>query len=165
MLVSKFTDSKHGEWYGYLNEKGELTHRFKGGPFKGCFHVPPAGPYSQAIVADRTIYVAGQIGLDPKDSKFVGEDIQSQTRQCLNNIKSILEAGESSLEKVVKVTVYLADINDYNEMNKVYSEFFHVAKPARVALEVANLPKSARVEIDAIGMVGDVIMDNAQANL
>ncbi|XP_028399514.1 2-iminobutanoate/2-iminopropanoate deaminase-like [Dendronephthya gigantea] len=123
------------------------------------------GPYSQAIVADRTIYVAGQLGLDPKDSKMVGTDVQSQTRQALSNIKNILEAGHSSLEKVVKVTVYLADIKDYDEMNKVYSEFFKEAKPARVALEVAQLPKSARVEIDAIGMVGDVEMDNAQANL
>ena len=124
-----------------------------------------AGPYSQAIVADRTIYVAGQLGLDPKDSKFVGEDIQSQTRQCLNNIKSILEAGDSSLEKVVKVTVYLADINDYQPMNAVYSEFFEGTKPARVALQVAHLPKSARVEIDAIGMVGDVVTESPPANL
>lgn len=124
-----------------------------------------AGPYSQAIVADRTIYVAGQVGVDPKDSQFVGEDIQSQTRQCLNNVKSILEAGNSSLEKVVKVTVYLADINDYAAMNVVYSEFFKGANPARVALQVAHLAENARVEIDAIGMVGDVVFENAQANL
>ena len=76
-----------------------------------------------------------------------------------------MEAGDSSLEKVVKVTVYLADINDYQPMNAVYSEFFEGNKPARVALQVAHLPKSARVEIDAIGMVGDVVTESPPANL
>ncbi|XP_046858485.1 2-iminobutanoate/2-iminopropanoate deaminase-like [Xenia sp. Carnegie-2017] len=124
-----------------------------------------AGPYSQAIVANGTVYVAGQLGLNPKDSNFVGEDIVSQTRQCLKNIKSILEAADSSLDNVVKVSVFLADINDYAKMNEVYCEYFTSAKPARVAFQVAHLPKSARVEIDAIGMVGDVVTENVPANL
>ena len=108
------------------------------------------GPYSQAIREGSTIYVSGQIPLDPSTGNLVDGDIQAQTRQCLENIAHILEAAHSSMDKVLKVSVLLADIEDFASVNDVYAEFFSEPYPARAAYAVAALPKGARIEIEAI---------------
>ncbi|AEC52488.1 hypothetical protein PNA2_1573 [Pyrococcus sp. NA2] len=109
----------------------------------------PIGPYSQAIKAGNFLFIAGQIPLD-KDGKVVEGNIKAQTRQVLENIKAILEAAGAGLENVVKVTVYLRDMNDFGAMNEVYSEYFNRSKPARVVVEVSRLPKDVKIEIEAI---------------
>lgn len=108
------------------------------------------GPYSQAIQAGNTIYVSGQLPIDPATGAFAGEDIASQTRQSLTNMKNILNAAGADLSDVVKTTVYLANIADFAAMNGVYGEFFTAPYPARAAFEVACLPKNALVEIECI---------------
>ena len=108
------------------------------------------GPYSQAIISGKTIYVSGQIPIDPNTGEFAGEDIASQTRQSLTNIKNILEAADSSMKDVVKTTVLLADIRDFTAMNEVYAEFFEEPYPARAAFQVAAIPKGALVEIEVV---------------
>lgn len=107
------------------------------------------GPYSQAVKAGDTIYVSGQLPIDPLTGNFPADNIKDQTRQSLTNIKKVLESEGYSLKDVVKVHCFLADINDFTAMNEVYAEFFTEDYPARVALEVARLPKDALVEIDA----------------
>ena len=111
------------------------------------------GPYSQAIKAGNTIYVSGQIPIDPKTGEFAGEDIQTQTRQSLTNIKNILQSAGADMKDVVKTTVLLADIGDFTAMNEVYAEFFEEPYPARAAFQAAALPKGAKVEIEAIAAV------------
>lgn len=112
------------------------------------------GPYSQAIVSSgtATVYVSGQIPIDPLTGTMP-EDISAQTKQSLLNLKAILEAAGSSLEDVLKTTVYLKDMNDFVKMNTVYSEFFTKDYPARAAIEIARLPKDALVEIEAIANI------------
>ena len=111
------------------------------------------GPYSQAIKAGNTIYVSGQIPIDPKTGEFAGTDIQTQTRQSLTNIKNILQSAGADMKDVVKTTVLLADIADFTAMNEVYAEFFEEPYPARAAFQAAALPKGAKVEIEAIAVV------------
>ena len=108
------------------------------------------GPYSQAIQAGNTIYVSGQLPIDPATGAFAGNDIAAQTRQSLTNIKSILEANGMTMANVVKTTVLLEDINEFAAMNAVYAEFFTEPYPARAAYQVAALPKAAKIEIEAI---------------
>ena len=108
------------------------------------------GPYSQAIQAGNTIYVSGQLPIDPATGEFAGADIAAQTRQSLNNIKSILEANGMTMANVVKTTVLLEDISEFAAMNAVYAEFFTEPYPARAAYQVAALPKAAKIEIEAI---------------
>lgn len=108
----------------------------------------PVGPYSQGMKIDNRIYTAGQVGLVPATKKFAGDDIKSQTRQTLENLKAILEAGGSSLSNVFKVTVFLKDMNEFAAMNEIYSEYFSGTKPARSTVEVVRLPLDARVEIE-----------------
>jgi 2-iminobutanoate/2-iminopropanoate deaminase len=110
------------------------------------------GPYSQGIVAGDFVYTAGMLGLDPQTGELVGEDIGTQTRQALKNIQSILEAGGSSMDRAVKLTVFLTDIGDFAEMNAVYAEFFPSDAPARATVQIGPLPKGALVEIDAVGV-------------
>lgn len=110
------------------------------------------GPYSQAIQAGSTIYVSGQLPIDPATSCFAGEDIAAQTRQSLTNMKNILNAAGADMCDVVKTTVLLADIGEFAAMNAVYAEFFSEPFPARAAYQVAALPKAARVEIEAIAV-------------
>ena len=110
------------------------------------------GPYSQAIQAGNTIYVSGQLPIDPATGAFAGEDIAAQTRQSLLNIKSILAAAGADMRNVVKTTVLLADIADFAAMNAVYAEFFTAPYPARAAFEVACLPKNALVEIECVAV-------------
>ena len=111
------------------------------------------GPYSQAIKAGNTIYVSGQLPIDPKTGEFAGEDIESQTRQSLTNVQNILREAGADMENVVKTTVLLADIADFAAMNGVYAEFFSAPFPARAAFQVAALPKAAKVEIEVVAVV------------
>lgn len=112
------------------------------------------GPYSQGVRGGDYVFVSGQLPIDPAAGAFAGEDIASQTKQSLTNIKSILESGGLSMANVVKTTVLLKNISDFGAMNEVYATFFEGACPARAAFEVAALPKDALVEIEAIAYCG-----------
>ncbi|BAK46358.1 MAG: RidA family protein [Lachnospiraceae bacterium] len=111
------------------------------------------GPYSQAIQAGNTIYVSGQLPVDPSTGEFAGTDIQAQTRQSLTNIKNILASAGTDMSKAVKTTVLLSDIADFTAMNEVYAEFFTEPYPARAAFQVAALPKGAKVEIECVAVI------------
>lgn len=111
-----------------------------------------AGPYSQAIIANGFIFTAGQLGTNPETQTFAEGGIQAQTEQALKNIKTVLEAAGSSLDKVVKVTVFLDNIEDFAAMNEVYVTFFPNDPPARSAFEVARLPLGGMVEIETIAL-------------
>jgi endoribonuclease L-PSP, putative len=111
------------------------------------------GPYSQAVRAGDTVYVSGQLPIDPATGAFAGDDIASQTRQSLENIRSILAAAGLTMNGVVKTTVFLKDMADFAAMNKVYAEYFTDECPARSAVQVVCLPKDARVEIEAVAVV------------
>jgi 2-iminobutanoate/2-iminopropanoate deaminase len=110
------------------------------------------GPYSQAIKAGNMIFCSGQIPIDPKTGDFVSDDIAEQTKQVLINLSAVLEAAGTSLNNVVKTTVFLADMNDFAAMNEIYSEYFSENKPARATVQAARLPRDARVEIDCIAI-------------
>lgn len=110
------------------------------------------GPYSQAIRAGQTVYVSGQLPIDPDTGEFAGPDIVSQTRQSLTNLKNILAEAGYSMMDVTKTTVLLADIAEFAAMNEVYAEFFTAPYPARAAFQVAALPKAARVEIECVAV-------------
>ena len=110
------------------------------------------GPYSQAVRAGNTIYVSGQIPIDPATGEFAGSDIASQARQSLTNIRNILAVAGTDMGHVVKTTVLLADIKDFAAMNEVYAGFFTEPFPARAAFQVAALPKGALVEIEAVAV-------------
>jgi 2-iminobutanoate/2-iminopropanoate deaminase len=112
------------------------------------------GPYSQAVEAGNMIFVSGQLPLDPETMVFVSEDIQEQTKQCLKNLTAILQSAGYEAKDIVKVTVFLKDMNDFARMNEVYATFFTDHKPARAAVEVARLPKDAQVEIEAVAIKG-----------
>ncbi|XP_031551665.1 2-iminobutanoate/2-iminopropanoate deaminase-like isoform X2 [Actinia tenebrosa] len=114
------------------------------------------GAYSQAVIADKTMYISGQLGMDPKTMELVSDDAASQAKQALTNMGHILEAGGSAFNKVVKTTVLLGNINDFQAVNEVYKTFFTEKQPARAAYQVANLPKGGKVEIEAIAIVGEV---------
>ncbi len=111
------------------------------------------GPYSQAVQGGNTVYVSGQLPIDPATGAFAGDDIKAQTRQSLTNIRSILEAAGADMSKVVKTTVLLKDIADFGAMNEVYAEFFTAPYPARAAFQVAALPKDALVEIECVAVL------------
>lgn len=112
------------------------------------------GPYSQGIRAGNLLFVSGQIAIDPATSALIeAKDIQSQTRRVLQNIQQILSSGGATIDNVVRTTVFLKNMNDFAEMNRVYGEFFREAAPARATVEVARLPKDVDVEIDCIAVV------------
>ena len=108
------------------------------------------GPYSQAIVANGMVYCSGQIPVDPATNTIHAETIEEQTRQAITNLKNVLEAAGSGLDKVVKTTVFISDMNDFAALNAVYAELFGDTKPARSCVEVARLPKDVMVEIEAV---------------
>ena len=108
------------------------------------------GPYSQAIAADDLIFCSGQIPLDPATGELVEGSIADQTKRCMRNLAAVLEAAGSTLDAVVKVTVFLTDIGDYAEFNEAYAEFVGAEPPARAAFAVAALPRGAGVEIECI---------------
>jgi len=112
-------------------------------PFQGA-------PYSQAITASGLVFVSGQLALRPGHGEIEGETIQEQTEQVFANLRAILEAGGSSLDKLVKTTVYLVDLDDFQEMNEVYARHVGDRPPARATIEVSALPSGARLEIEAI---------------
>lgn len=111
------------------------------------------GPYSVGVRAGHLVFTAGQIGLDPVSGTVVEGGVQVETRQALTNLKAILEAAGTTLENVVKTTVFLRDMNDFAAMNAVYAEFFTADAPARSAVQVAALPKGVAVEIEAVAVV------------
>lgn len=110
------------------------------------------GPYSQAIRANGLVFCSGQIPIDPATGKFVAGGIGEQTEQVLKNLSAVLEAAGSSLERVVKTTVFLADMAEFAEMNEVYGRFFTGQTPARATVAAAGLPRDARVEIEAVAL-------------
>ena len=110
------------------------------------------GPYSQAIIANNFIFVSGQIPIDPSDGQLNTGSTAEQTRQVLKNLSAVLESAGSRLTDVVKTTVYLKNMDDFQEMNSVYSEFFSQNKPARATVEISRLPKDVSVEIEAIAL-------------
>jgi 2-iminobutanoate/2-iminopropanoate deaminase len=116
-------------------------------PFQGA-------PYSQAISAAGLVFVAGQVALRPEHAEIVGETIQEQTEQVFANLRAILEAAGSGLDRLVKTTVYLADFGDFAGMNEVYARHVGDRPPARATVEVAALPSGAKVEIEAIALAG-----------
>lgn len=111
------------------------------------------GPYSQAIQVGNTIYVSGQIPFVPETMTLVSEDVKEQTKQALENVKAILEAADSSLNDVVKASVFVKNINDFNAINEVYASYFVENKPARALVEVARLPRDVKIEIEVIAVV------------
>jgi 2-iminobutanoate/2-iminopropanoate deaminase len=111
------------------------------------------GPYSQAIKAGGFVFVSGQVGLDPRTGEFVPGGVAEQTEQVLKNLSAVLEASGSSLAKVVKTTVFLADMKDFATMNEVYGRFFTNEPPARATVAAAGLPKDARVEIELVALL------------
>jgi 2-iminobutanoate/2-iminopropanoate deaminase len=113
------------------------------------------GPYSQAVQAGDLIYTAGQLGIVPGTKEFAGPDIESQTRQALENLEAVLKAGSSCLAHTVKMTVFLQDMGEFVRMNAVYAEFFPEDPPARSAVQVAALPLGGRVEIEAVAVTCD----------
>ena len=113
------------------------------------------GPYSQAVQAANFVFTAGQLGLVPGTKDFAGPDIEAQTRQALENLKAVLEAGGSCLEHVVKTTVFLADMGEFARMNAIYADFFSENPPARSAVQAAALPLGGRVEIEAVALLCD----------
>lgn len=113
------------------------------------------GPYSQAIRAGHLVFASGQIPIDPATGQFVAGGIAEQTEQVLKNVAAVLEAAGSSLDRVVKTTVFLASMDEFAAMNEVYGKFFGADPPARATVQAARLPRDARVEIEAIALAGD----------
>lgn len=111
------------------------------------------GPYSQAIIANGFVYTAGQVGTDPKTGTLVEGGIMEQTEQVLKNLAVVLRAAGSSLDDAVKTTVFLADMNDFARMNEVYAKHFKTPFPARSTVQVARLPRDAKIEIEIIALI------------
>ena len=111
------------------------------------------GPYSQAIKANGMLFLSGQIAIDPATSELVVTDIESETRQVLNNLSAVLKAADSSLLKVVKCSIFLSDMAHYAVVNRIYAEYFNETPPAREAVAVKTLPKEVNVEISALALV------------
>jgi 2-iminobutanoate/2-iminopropanoate deaminase len=110
------------------------------------------GPYSQAVLAGDSLYLAGQVGIDPEAGKIVEDTVEGQARQVIRNLEAVLKAADMTLENVVKTTVYLASIDDFQTVNQTYAEFFGKHPPARAAFQVAALPLGALVEIEAVAI-------------
>jgi len=111
------------------------------------------GPYSQAVKTETMVFVSGQLAFDPATGNLVTDDIKAEARQAMNNLKTILEASGSSLEKVVKTTLFIKNMGDFPLINEIYGEFFTKDFPARACVEVARLPRDAHFEIEAVGLL------------
>ncbi|MDD2480509.1 MAG: RidA family protein [Lutispora sp.] len=117
-------------------------------------HAPGAiGPYSQGIKFGNLMFISGQTPLDPSTMKIAEGDVQCQTRQCLENIKAILEAGNTNLDNVLKTTVFIKDMNNFGKVNEIYAQYFTKNQPARSCVEVARLPMDVLVEIEVIAYI------------
>jgi 2-iminobutanoate/2-iminopropanoate deaminase len=130
-----------------MTEKSVVRTEAAPAPFQGA-------PYSQAIGAGGLVFVSGQLALRPNHAEIVGDSIAEQTEQVFANLRAILEAAGSGLDRLVKTTVYLTDLADFGEMNEVYARHVGDAPPARATIEVAALPSGAKVEIEAIALAG-----------
>ncbi|NDD91936.1 RidA family protein [bacterium] len=118
-------------------------------------HAPkPIGPYSQAIQVGPWVYCSGQIALDPKTGALSGSDVESQTKQVLENLKAVLTAAGCALEHVVKTTIFLKSMNDFPKVNEIYGKYFSGVTPARSTVEVSRLPRDVVVEIEAVAFKG-----------
>ena len=119
-------------------------------------HAPAAvGPYSQAIRCGQYVYTSGQLALDPTSGKLFGEDVQAQTHRVMQNLQAVLTSAGASLETVIKTTIFLTSMSDFQAMNTVYESYFHDLFPARSTIAVAELPLKALVEIECIALVED----------
>lgn len=114
---------------------------------------PSTAPLSPAIVAGDFVFVSGQLGVDPKTGEFAGPGLEEQAEQVLRNLSAVLEAAGTDLSHVVKTTVFLADMNDFSKMNEIYGRYFKEEPPARSTIQVARLPRNARIEIEAIAIL------------
>ncbi|MBE50134.1 MAG: reactive intermediate/imine deaminase [Flavobacteriales bacterium] len=110
------------------------------------------GPYSQAILVNNTLYCSGQIAINPKNNEIVSENIQEETKQVMKNIIEILKEANMDLSNVVKCTIYMKNMDQYNEVNNIYSQFFGSNHPSREAVEVSKLPKNVNIEISVIAI-------------
>ena len=108
------------------------------------------GPYSQAAAAGGLLFISGQLPIDPQTGEFASGSIEERTRQCLNNVAAIAQAAETELSRAVKVNIYLTDMGDFEQVNRVYAGYFTGEPPARLAIQVAGLPKNADIEIEAV---------------
>ena len=108
------------------------------------------GPYSQAIKYENFVFISGQIAIDPDTQEFIGGDIETQTKRVMENIKAILEEAGLNFNHVIKTTIYLKNLSDFDKVNKIYGEYFTEHKPTRATVEVSNLPKGALIEIEVI---------------
>ena len=113
------------------------------------------GPYSQAVRAGDLVFASGQIPIDPATGEFVAGGVAEQTEQVLRNLTAVFEAAGVGMNQIVKTTVFLADMDDFTAMNEVYGRFFSVEPPARATVQAARLPRDARVEIEAIAVIGN----------
>lgn len=111
------------------------------------------GPYNQAIRCGQFVYTSGQIPLDPSSGEMVGSDVQAQTHQAIQNLQAVLAAAGTSLRNVIKTTVFLVNMNDFQAMNAVYGSYFNEVQPARSAIAVAELPRKALVEIECVALI------------
>ncbi len=138
-----------GICYGYAMSSADIDKKLINSQ-----HAPKAiGPYSQAIVANGFIFVSGQVPINPATGEVVSGPIENQVEQSLKNIKAILKTAGTSMKQVVKATVFLADLNHYKRVNKVYSKYFSPPYPARAAVQVARLPLDVLVEIEVIALI------------
>lgn len=110
------------------------------------------GPYSQAVLVDKTLYCSGQIAINPKDNLIINSSIKEETEMIMKNIFEILSSAQMNFDNIVKCTIFLKNMDDYNEVNKVYSKYFKSDPPAREAVEVSKLPKNVNVEISTIAV-------------
>lgn len=117
-------------------------------------HAPaPIGPYNQAVLTGNTLYTSGQIAIDPKTNELVTDDLEKETHLVMQNLKAVLEAAEMTFENVIKTSIFISDMNSFQQINKVYATYFdEETAPARETVEVANLPKFVNVEISAIAV-------------
>ena len=125
-------------------------------PIETKFAPKPVGPYNQAVLAENWLYCSGQIALDPANGEMLGNgNIEIETRQVLKNLLAVVEAAGGEISNVVKTTIYLTDLDDFNKVNQIYAETFNSkVSPARVCVEVSHLPKGGKVEIDCIAWLG-----------
>ena len=122
------------------------------------------GPYSQAVRAGSMVFCAGQIPLDPKSGQIVSQDVAEQTRRVLDNLTAVLKSERLTLSDVVKTTVFVTDLADFQTINEIYAKYFSAQPPARSTVQVAALPKAARVEIEAIAVADDQARDDKTAS-
>jgi 2-iminobutanoate/2-iminopropanoate deaminase len=112
----------------------------------------PIGPYSQAIEANGFIFTSGQIAIDPQNGTLLNSGVEDQAKLVFENLKAVLEAGGSGLNKVIKTTIYLKDMNEFTKVNSIYSDYFGSSLPARSTVEVSRLPKDVQIEVDCIAV-------------